>query len=159
MRPMRMLTVFAVLMAVAAGCGDDDGGVSVEGAWARSSPMMASAGAAYMNLTAADADRLIGASVDPAIAARVEIHETSMMEGEGDMGGEGEIGGGQMMMQEVGEIALPAGETVSLRPGGLHIMLLQLPQPLTVGQTFDLTLSFENAGDQVIEIEVREDAP
>ncbi len=150
MRPLRILSVFMLLALVTAGCGGDDD-VSVEGAWARSSPAMASAGAAYMDLTAADTDRLIGASVDPSVAARVEIHETSMMEG-GDMEG-------QMMMQEVGEIALPAGETVSLRPGGLHIMLLQLPTPLTVGQTFELTLSFENAGDKVVEIEVREDAP
>jgi len=152
MRPLRMMSVFVLVALAAAGCGGDDG-VSVEGAWARSSPMMASAGAAYMNLTAGDADRLIGASVDSSIAGRVEIHETSMMEG-----GEGEMEG-QMMMREVGEIALPAGETVSLRPGGLHIMLLQLPEPLTVGQTFELTLDFENAGEQVVEIEVREEAP
>ena len=151
MHPGRLLMMIVVLVLVTTGCGGDDG-VEVEGAWARSSPAMANAGAAYMQLTSADADRLIGVGVDPSIAARVEIHETSMMEGEGDMSG-------QMMMQEVGEIALPAGEMVELRPGGLHIMLLELPAPLTVGQTFDLTLSFESADDQVVEIEVREEAP
>ena len=155
---------------IAAGCGGDDG-VSVDKPWARNSPMMASAGAVYMDLSSGDADRLLGVSVDSSIAGKAEIHETvaaddSMheedMEGEDmdEMEGDGMEGmGGAMMMQEVGEIALPAGETVSLEPGGFHIMLLEIASPLELGQKFDLTLTFENGGEKVVEVEVREEAP
>ena len=59
-------------------------GITVEGAWARTSPMMASAGAAYMTLTSSVDDRLTGVAVDAGIAATVELHETVMA---GDMGG------------------------------------------------------------------------
>ncbi|MCP3994095.1 MAG: copper chaperone PCu(A)C [bacterium] len=166
---MRRLTIIlAAIGLLAAGCGGDDG-VAVDGVWARNSPMMASAGAIYLDLEAGDADRLIGAAVDPSIAAVVEIHETapadSGMESDDDIG-EGmdedngmEGMGGAMMMREVGEIVLPAGETVNLKPGGYHIMLLQIAEPLELGQKFDVTLTFENAGEQVVEVEVREEAP
>jgi copper(I)-binding protein len=74
------------------------------------------------------------------------------------MGEEGEMGGA-MTMREVGEIALPAGTTVNLEPGGYHIMLLDIATPLELGQKFDVTLTFEQAGDKVVEVEVREAAP
>lgn len=153
----RLILVAAVLGLVAAACGSD-GGVSVDKPWARNSPMMASAGAVYMDLESDDGDRLIGASVSSDIAAKVEIHETAMVEGE--MGDDSEEGmGGPMMMQEVGEIALPAGDTVNLEPGGFHIMLLDVATPLEIGQKFDVTLTFDTAGEKVVEVEVREDAP
>jgi copper(I)-binding protein len=151
----RLIVLVAALGLVAASCGGDDG-VSVDDAWARNSPMMASAGAVYMNLEAGEDDRLIGASVDVGIAGKVEIHETAMME---DTMGDDEQMGGAMMMREVGEIALPAGTTVNLEPGGYHIMLLDITTPLEIGQKFDVTLTFENADEQVIEVEVREEAP
>lgn len=134
--------------------------------------MMASAGAIYMDLEAAEDDRLVGAAVDADIAGKVEIHETAMMDdamGEGSMGDDsmggddamGEEGqmGGAMTMREVGEIALPAGTTVNLEPGGYHIMLLDITTPLELGQKFDVTLTFAGAGEQVVEVEVREQAP
>lgn len=111
--------------------------------------MMATAGAVYMDLTATDDNRLIGASVDSSIAGKVEVHETVMKDD----------GSGEMMMQEVGTIDLAAGETVSLQPGGLHIMLLQLAEELEIGQVFDLTLQFAESDDMVVEIEVRDEAP
>lgn len=62
-------------------------------------------------------------------------------------------------MRPVSSIALPAGETVMLMPGGYHIMLLDLVTPLEVGQTFDVTLTFANAGSKVVTVEVRDEAP
>ena len=159
-RPLILLLSFVLL---AAGCGDDDS-LRMEGAWARTSPRMADAGAVYLQLTSSSADRLVDAAVDSSVARMVEIHETVMAEmGEGEMGegemGEGEMGEGMgaMMMQEVGSIDLPAGETISLEPGGLHIMLMGLTSPLETGQTFELTLTFEEAGERTVEVEV--DAP
>ena len=152
MRKAGFLTVLVALAMVASGCGGDDG-LEVEGVWARTSPRMADAGAVYLQVTSPEADRLIDASVPGDVAGMVEIHETVMMEGEGDEGM------GTMMMQEVGIIDLPAGETVSLEPGGYHIMLMRLATPLEVGQTFDVTLTFETAGEKTYEVEVRDEAP
>lgn len=152
-------------------------GVTVEGAWARNSPMMATAGAAYMVLTSAAGDTLIGASTDPSIAGKVEIHETRMVDGGMgtdttmamggdttmpgmDMGSDTTMPGmGAMEMVQIMSLDLPAGMAVELKPGGYHIMLLDLPAPLELGSTFELTLTFEQAGDQVVEVVVAESAP
>jgi copper(I)-binding protein len=153
------LTVGAVTVSlIVAACGDGEA-VSVEGPWARTSPAMTSAGAVYMDLTAEAADRLIGVSIDPSIAATAEIHETVMA----DMGTEGEseepAGMGAMRMQQVEGIDLPAGATVSLEPGGYHIMLIDLTAPLVLGERFDVTLDFAESGTRVVTVEVRDDAP
>lgn len=157
----------ATTAAAADGGGAEDGGeaagVEITGAWSRNSPMMSEAGAAYLTITSAVDDRLVGAAVDPSVAGTVEIHETVMAEGEmadGHMS-DGEMGdmGGEMTMRPVDGIDLPAGEAVALEPGGLHIMLLDLAAPFEIGQTYELTLTFEQAGEQTVTVEVREDAP
>lgn len=150
----RLFLLVAVVGLVAAGCGGSSEDISISGEWARNSPMSADRGAVYMDIESADGDRLLSASVDPSIAASVEVHETVPAEGD-----DSEEGMGMMMMQEVEAIELPAGETVSLEPGGFHIMLIDLAQPLEVGQKFDLTLNFENYGEKVLDVEVRESAP
>ena len=71
----RSTAVGVALVLAMTACGSSDG-IDIEAPWARTSPMMASAGAVYMDLTAAESDRLIGASVDSSIAAKVEVHET-----------------------------------------------------------------------------------
>jgi periplasmic copper chaperone A len=159
-------------------CGDDDGGssgtasVTVTDAWARTSPAMASVGAAYMTLESKDGDALVGASVDPSVAGKVEIHETVMAESSDTTMGMGSdttamgmgsdttmAGSGAMTMQPVASIPLPAGEAVSLAPGGYHLMLLDLAKPLTTGETIQITLTFEKAGSQTVDAEVRDTAP
>lgn len=146
MKRLRRLTLVAMVALLVAACGSSDG-VAVDNQWSRTSPMVTSAAAAYMDITASVEDRLIGASVDSSIAAAVEVHETSMNDE------------GAMMMQPVTGIDLPPGETVKLEPGGFHIMLLELVEPLETGQTYTLTLQFAESGDQEIEVEVREEAP
>ena len=66
------LLAFAPLALVA--CGGDDP-ITIEGQWARTSPSMASMGAAYMDITSSEGDQLVGVSVPASIAARAEIHE------------------------------------------------------------------------------------
>ncbi|MCU0311226.1 MAG: copper chaperone PCu(A)C [Acidimicrobiales bacterium] len=122
-------------------------GVVATGAWARSSPMVAEAGAAYMtltNTTSEDAE-LVGASVPAAVAAAAEVHETSM----GD--------GGMMSMQQVPSVTVPADGSVELAPGGFHIMLLQLAEPLVAGEDIPITLSFAD-GDEVMVVATVRDA-
>ncbi|MEE8497906.1 MAG: copper chaperone PCu(A)C [Acidimicrobiia bacterium] len=147
MRGLRVAAVFAALMLVASACGDDDGGITIEGEWARTSPAAVTNGAAYLQLTAAEDDALIGVSVDSSIAGMAQIHEVVM---DTD---------GAMQMQQVASIPLPAGETVSLEPGGFHVMIMNLAAPFESGQKFDVTLQFEVMGEVVVEVEVMEEAP
>lgn len=158
--------------------------LAIEGAWARTSPAMVTMGAAYMTVTSATDDRLIAAQVDESIAAAVEIHEVVPADmGSGDMGSgmdHGDMGSGMdhgdmgsemgskdsesapmaMVMRELaGGLVLGAGETVTLQPGGYHLMLLGLVEPLTMDSTFDIQLVFENAGERTVTVEVRDSAP
>jgi copper(I)-binding protein len=70
----------------------------------------------------------------------------------------GDEGMGMMGMREVASIAIPTGETVELVPGGYHIMLIDLVRDLDPGDTFEVTLVFERAGERTVTAEVREQA-
>ena len=63
---------------------------------------------------------------------------------------------GNMTMVEVDSIELPAGDTVVFEPGGYHVMLLGLVEPLEVGDTFELTLTFASGAEETVTVEVRE---
>ena len=121
------------------------GSLHIEHPFARATVGPARVSAAYLTIkNAGDADTLIAASTD--VAGKVELHTMDMANG-------------VMRMREVeGGIALPANETVSLKPGGLHIMLLGLDAPLVEGETFPLTLTFEQAGEIVVDVAVESPA-
>ena len=120
--------------------------VTITNAWARTSPASAMMGAAYFDITSPVDDALTGVSVDMSVAMMAQIHETTMKD-DGTMG-----------MQEVDEIALPAGETVSLKPGGYHVMLMNLKAPLETGSTVTLTLELKSGATVTVDAEVRESA-
>jgi len=107
-------------------------GVMVHDAWARAGAGTTGAGAAFMTLEApaGTADRLLSAST-PA-ARKVELHETKM---------EGNI----MRMLPVAGIDMVPGVPVELKPGGYHIMLMDMPTPLKAGDSIPLTLTFAHA--------------
>ena len=116
--------------------------ISVTGAWVRATMPGQPVGGAYMQIQS-DADaRLLSAS-SPAVP-RVEIHEMKM---DGDV----------MRMREVKAIDLPKGKTVSLEPGGFHIMLMNLPKPIAAGDMIPLTLVVESGGKQQT-VEVKAEA-
>ena len=163
--------------------------VLIEGAWARTSPMMAEMGAAYMMITSPVDDKLVAAMADPSICETVEVHEVVMEMGDDHMGSDTTMGmdmgsdttmgmdmgsdttmgmdmgsddtmpSGEMVMREVEFIELPAGTTVELKPGGYHVMLIGLKAPLELGSTIQITLVFENAGEITIDVPVLEEAP
>jgi copper(I)-binding protein len=113
--------------------------------WARPSPAGAPNGAAFgllVNLSD-QADTLVSASSD--VAEAVELHE--MVVAADDVM--------QMRPVESG-MRVEAGGYLELRPGGLHIMFINLKQPLVAGETIDLTLHFQGAGDVAVSIPVRE---
>lgn len=100
-----------------------------------------SIGGGYLKLvnTGSTVDRLLSASTP--VAQSVQLHSMKM---EGDV----------MRMREVGSIDVPAGQTVELKPGGLHLMLVGLKAPLVAGQRFPLKLTFEKAGEVTVDMSV-----
>ena len=174
MKVFRGLAIAAMMIAPIglASCSSDDAatdttvaakqeGISIEKQWARTSPMASDMGAAYMTITSPTDDALTDVSVDTSVAGMAQIHETVMAEGmseSSDMS-TGTTAAPAMTMREVDEIALPAGEAVSLAPGGYHIMLMKLPTPLKAGTEITLTLTFKNAGEMMVTVPVQDEAP
>ncbi|MGA1554752.1 MAG: copper chaperone PCu(A)C [Ilumatobacteraceae bacterium] len=143
-------------------CGSDDDAITIDGAWARPSATGQTTGAVYFRITSEIDDRILAASVPASVAATAEVHEVVMADMSGEMSGDMDDMSGemQMTMQEMTDgVALPAGETVVLEPGGYHIMLLDLAEPLEVGDEVELTLDLGTADDITLTVEVAESAP
>ena len=113
--------------------------VEIKEAWARATPGGTQIGAAYLALLSPTGDRLTGVSTP--VAKEAQLHSMTMHNG-------------VMKMREVDGIDLPAGQTVTLKPSGYHIMLMKLTQPLKEGQTFPLTLTFAKAGSENVTVTV-----
>jgi len=105
--------------------------VAVEGAWARATVQGQKATGAFMKLVAKDGARLV--SVSSPVAGVTEVHEMKM-------------DGNVMQMRALtGGLELPAGKAVELKPGGYHVMLMDLKTPLQKDTTIPLTLVFKDA--------------
>lgn len=113
--------------------------VVVKEAWARATVAQQRASGAFMQLTAAQDTHLVSVS-SPDVPV-VEIHEMSMQDH-------------VMKMRQVPSLALPAGQTVHLKPGGYHLMLLDLKKPLTAGGRLPLTLVIEGKDGRRERVEV-----
>jgi periplasmic copper chaperone A len=112
----------------------------VEGAWVRSAVPGQQGTGAFMRITAAHDMKLVGASTPAAGVA--EVHEMKM---DGDV----------MKMRPVGQLDLPAGRTIELKPGGYHLMLMDLKQALKPGAKMPLTLVFRDAGGAERELQLQ----
>lgn len=152
--------VAAALVALAGGCGDGDepnageGPVSVDEAWARATVPAARTGAVYLVLESVADDALVGVDVSTAVAAGATLHQTVLEPAStGHDGHDADM----VTMSGLDELPLPAGEDVALEPGGAHVMLTELAEPLVAGSTFELTLRFATAEPVGVTVEVRED--
>lgn len=112
----------------------------VEGGWVRGSVPGQSGTGAFMRFTAVEAVQLVGASSP--VAGLAEVHEMKM---EGDV----------MRMRALPKLDIPAGQTVELKPGGYHLMLTDLKQPLQKDTVVPLTLVFRNARGLESRLEVK----
>jgi copper(I)-binding protein len=130
---------FAASLAVATAALAQPAQIEVNNAWAGATPGKAENGAAYVTIQSPTADRLVSASSP--VAAKAELHTMSM---------EGMV----MKMRPMAGVDIPAGQPVTLKPGGEHIMLMGLNQPLRQGQSFPLTLDFEKAGPRTVTVTV-----
>ncbi len=138
---MRKLLAVSLLVLLAA-CTPASADLSVGDIWARPGLAGGNSAAYFVIENYGADDTLLSASSD--VAEAVELHQTQM---EGD----------QMHMQHMAHgIPIPAGGPTRFEPGGLHVMFIGLKQDLKAGDTFDLTLVFEQAGELTVTVTVRE---
>jgi hypothetical protein len=120
------------------------GALNIDHPWARSTVAQISNGAAYLTVVnhGQNADRLL--SIESPVANKVQIHISSM-------------DNGVMRMRPVeGGVKIEAGASVKFAPGGMHIMLIDLKQPLRVGTEFPLTMHFEHAGITTVRVRIED---
>lgn len=144
-----MVMLWGLLIGCAGGQSEATGDLEVKGVWGRNSPAAAANGAFYMTIVnnTTEDEQLLSAAAD--VCSVVELHEMYAMDN-GAMG---------MRPVEGGAITIPAGQTVELKVGGLHVMCIDKTQALEAGQQIPLTLTFANAGEMMVNAEIREEAP
>ena len=106
------------------------------------SGMMSTSAAYFTILGSTTPDSLVGVSVDPSVAETAEMHETT-------------VDGGVAQMHPVARVEVPAGGRVEFKPGGYHVMLINLKRDLKPGDRLTLKLAFEKAGSVSVDAEVR----
>jgi len=114
--------------------------VQVGEPWVRATVVQQKATGAFLQITSSVDARLV--QVKSPVAGVVEVHEMAM---DGDV----------MKMRAIPGLDLPAGKAVELKPGGYHVMLMDLKQPLKAGDTVPLTLSIEGKDKKVETVEVK----
>lgn len=146
MTPRRNLLLGASLLplatpALAQGITTELGALRITNPWTRAAGQgMQGGGYLTIRNTGATPDRLVSAT-SPA-AGRLELHIHIR---DGDV----------MRMRPVTDIPVPANGEVMLQPGGLHLMLIGLTQPMDIGQSVPVTLRFERAGEVTVQFVVQ----
>jgi periplasmic copper chaperone A len=118
------------------------GELTVTNAWSRTTPLGVTVGVAYFTLRndTSKSDRLLKLSTP--VASKVQVHRS-------------EVRDGVARMREVAVLHVDAGQTLEFGPNGMHLMLMGLKKPLVEGETFELQLSFEVAGQRAVKVTVR----
>lgn len=147
-----MSRLYTILIAASVlGCTSDlalaqtynAGALKIEQPWTRATPGGAKVAAGYMKITntGAEPDRLVGGALSQ--AGRFEVHEMKMENG-------------VMQMREIaGGLEIAPGQTVELKPGGYHVMFMELREPLKEGDTLKGQLRFQKAGALNVEYRVQ----
>jgi copper(I)-binding protein len=137
------LLLVALYAGVASPHSHEKGDIQVRHPWSRATPPGAKVAAGYMEIrnNGRQPDKLVSATT--IAAQRVEMHVT---ERDGDV----------IRMREVKSLEIPARERYELRPGGSHLMLVDIVRPLKKGEKLAMRLVFERAGELEIELEVQD---
>ena len=135
------LAALVLCAGALAACGDDGDAPAVVIDNARARFTTTDLGAVYFDVRVTGAgDALVAAATE--IADDAQLHEIATVDGSA------------MMREVAGGIAIAPGGSVSLRPGGYHVMLLGVAEPPPPGETFALTLEFERAGRVTVDVAV-----
>lgn len=136
----RLFTPAALFALLALAAAPALAQVAVRDAWVRATVPGQKSTGAFLQITDAAGGRIVEARSP--VAGVVELHQMAME-------------GTTMRMRAVAAIDLPAGRTVELKPGGLHVMLMDLKQPLAAGDSVALTLVVEGKGARRETVEVK----
>ena len=130
---MTLRALFAIALTLVSSALGASDTLIISDAWVRATPpgKMMTAGYASLENVSKDVITITGVSAE--IAGHTSLHETRI---ERD----------RSTMRPVAQLSIKAGERVSLKPGGLHIMLMKLSEPFTDGQSIDICLELENNG-------------
>jgi len=143
-RTATIVAIFAALIATSAQAEDVRAGdLVITQAWSRATPGGAKVGGGYLTIEnkGTTPDKLISATAD--VAAKVEVHEMAM-------------NNGTMTMRPLENgVMIEPGKTVKLAPGGLHLMMMDLKNPLKQGDKVPVTLQFEKAGKVAVTLGVQ----
>jgi copper(I)-binding protein len=144
-RPIHYLAAIAITLTSAVALAHDftAGSLKIGHPWTRATPAGAKVAGGYLSLqnSGTAPDRLLGGSSD--IAGRIEIHEMGMKDG-------------VMTMRPLDQgLEVKPGATVELKPGGYHVMFMDLKRQLKEGETVKGTLTFEKAGAVPVEFAVQ----
>ncbi len=140
MQSLRIAAIAVLAAASLAAAAAASAQVTVTDPWVRGTVTGQKATGAFMQLKS-PADTALVAAASP-VAKIVEVHEMKME-------------GGMMKMNAVDRLALPAGKAVDLKPGGYHVMLMDLVKPLKDGDTVPLQLTFEDKAGKKQTVEVK----
>ena len=137
------MKIVSALLLLVVGCGQEHTGdpIVVRDAWIREPPPRSPA-AGYLVIENRGGDPVELVAVATEAAERAEIH---VMEYKDD----------RMTMRRVSELQIPAGEEVALKPGGAHLMLMELRQPLRDGDEVELVLRFGDGKEKRIQMPVQ----
>ena len=135
-----LLVALAALTVGSALAQTADPAININDAWVRTTVPGQKATGAFMKITATEGTRLVGASTP--VAGVAEVHVMKM---DGDV----------MQMRALPGLELPAGKTVELKPGGYHVMLMDLKAALPKDSTVPLTLLFKDAKGVQSKIELK----
>lgn len=109
--------------------------------WARASVGTTRPGVAYLTLENTGAAPIVLTGVETPVATRPELHESVVEDGRAEM-------------RRVKELRIAPGESVTLAPGGLHVMLIDLQGPLEEGRRFELTLRFDDGTSRTVTVPI-----
>lgn len=143
MKRLRTILPLAIALCALPALADPDqlGTLVIDHPWSRPTAAGMPMGVAYLTIInrGKTADALIAASSNA--AGRAEFHQTSFVDG-------------MARMRPLTEIPIPAGTTVKIEPGGIHIMLVDLKAPLVPGKPVPLQLEFRNAGKLTVSLNI-----
>ena len=128
---MTLRALFAIALTLVSSALGASDTLIISDAWVRATPPGKLMTAGYASLENVSKDVITITGVSAEVAGHTSLHETRI---ERD----------RSTMLPVAKLSIKAGERVSLKPGGLHIMLMKLSEPLTDGQSIDICLELEN---------------
>ena len=135
------LIVISILSSVSGSLYASDT-LNIEDAWIRLTPPVSKNTAGYFKLINNTSSDVIIVSAESDAAKKAEIHDMKMVDG-------------RMGMVHIPKLTIKAGDTIELKPGGKHLMLMGLNNPVKDGQLIDVTLNYSDGNSQLVTIPVK----